>query len=249
MRPAALALWLCAACTSEGTLVVQVRTDLAPGQDFDRVEATIDGVSSAVRADDARAWGHGVRVAELAVPEGRRRARVAAYRDGALVVDRALVVEVRGLTVSTVFLTRACQGVVCPGPGDAAEATACVAGRCQVEGCTEETPEACAPAACDACPAATGCAVGECTASAGCFVTLDHAAWADGAWCAPDASCEAPSSCAPIAGADLALTADWRAHLRHRVGSRAALLRPQQLPPPHRPRRRDRDADRGAPPR
>lgn len=209
MRAAAMTLVLLAGCTSDNVLVVQVRTDLAPGADFDRVEATVDGLTLTTRADEARDWGLGVRVVELTRTEGRRRVHVGAYLGSALVVERWVQVDVHGITSSTVFLTRACQGVTCPGPGDPAGATACVAGACASEGCSEEHPEACAPPPCESCPAATGCAVGECTASAGCFVTLDHAACADGGVCAADGTCRGPSRCAPYAPSGLRVEAGW----------------------------------------
>lgn len=209
MRGVALglaALASLAACEGEGTLVLSVRTDLGPGSDFARIEAALStGERFEVAAGEARDWGLGVRVAEAALPPGRHRAVVTA-RDasGGLVLERAVSFEVAtGVRAVTVWLTRDCAGVVCPGAGDPT-LTACLAGRCVAEGCTEETPAACGPPACtsaaDCGPAPpAACARRECAPSGACVDVLDHAACMAGEVCERDAGClgEPPSALSP----------------------------------------------------
>ncbi len=196
-RLAFVLLGLSGACAGEGTLVVQVRTDLLPGRDFAAVTTRIAGTDERRRdATETRAWGVGVRVAEVALAPGRYAIRVAAI-DGAdrVAVERPVSVEVgSGVTVATVLLTRDCRGVVCPRPGGAPTADACLAGECVPGGCTEETPEACGIGACtpgggcDAEPLGD-CAEAECTSSGRCLAVPDHDA------CAADQVCDTERGC------------------------------------------------------
>lgn len=196
------------ACTAEGTLVVQVRTDLLPGRELAAVVVDVTGPDGAPRstrteAAAARDWGAGVRVAEHAgLAPGSYALDVRALdRNGAVLVGRPVRAELeRGVRVVTVLLTRACAGVRCPAEGGDATLTACVGGRCVAAGCTEEDASACGAAACadaSACPAVGGaCARAECTASGACVPVLDHAACAAGEVCTASRGC-APAECDP----------------------------------------------------
>lgn len=191
-----------AACEGgPGTLVVQVRTDLAPVVDFASATVRVTPLSggetrtASLAAPAARDWGAGVRVAELALAPGDHRVEVAlADADANLVVGRPARVTVeRGVTVVTVLLTRDCGTVVCPAPGGDASATVCVAGRCAAEDCYEEHPERCGASDCAdaaACPRpAAACARAACSASGRCFDEPDHAMCADAEVCAVASGC------------------------------------------------------------
>ncbi len=193
-----LAMVIAAGCDGEAaTLVVQVRTDLLPGQELAAVEVAIEGEVGVTRVDasTARDWGLGVRVLERAVARGTHRLRVAAVdAAGATVVERPVRVTVDGggVRVVTVLLTRDCQGVTCPGAGDPA-AIACLGGRCVEDGCVEEDAAACGARACataaDCAPVAGACATVECSASGACFAAPDHAACAAGEVCSTTLDC------------------------------------------------------------
>lgn len=181
--------------------MLSVRTDLAPGAQMARVVAEVTTAEGATEgrfelaADASRDWGLGVRLAELALPAGRHRARVAALdAGGAVIVERPVSFEIgAGVRQVTVWLTRDCAGVVCPAAGDPTR-TACLAGRCVAEGCTEEAAAACDPPACggaaDCGPAPAGaCARRECSPSRACVDVLDHAACGATEVCDADAGC------------------------------------------------------------
>ncbi len=182
------------------TLIVQVRTDLAPGRDFAEVRVSPDFASPIHTAAGAgREWGSGVRVAELAGLGSDEASLEVAALDaaGAVVVSRPVRVRLEGgVQVVTVLLTRACGGVVCPSAGDPPDAVACVAGRCVAEECVVEREESCGTAECagDAeCGGGSACATARCVAGA-CFLAPDHAA------CAADEVCDAALGCATLDG-------------------------------------------------
>lgn len=91
----ALALVSLAACDGTPLLVLQVRTDLAPGVAFSGVQVRLEGegtprlwLREAEGADD---WGGGVRALEESLPAGRHRFVVSAVEpSGAVVVERPL---------------------------------------------------------------------------------------------------------------------------------------------------------------
>ncbi|MEZ4339256.1 MAG: hypothetical protein R3B82_21760 [Sandaracinaceae bacterium] len=193
MRPWVLLLLL-TGCDTAGTLIVQVRTDLTPVREFDLARVVIEG--SALRdvvtpAVDQRAWGQGARVAELTdLAPGSYRLTVRLERaDGTVIVSRPARVELAGgLETVTVLLTRDCAGVVCPDDGDP-EATACLAGRCVVDECTEEDPGTCdvecASVADCGHLSAPPCGSVECTPSGSCFVSPRHVDCGEGQVCDP----------------------------------------------------------------
>lgn len=190
----ALSLWLLAACDGEGTLVVQVRSDLTPVREFALARVRLEGeprevVSAAV---DHREWGRGVRVAEITgLTPGRQSLEVRLeLPDGQVVASRAASAEiVSGVRVVTVLLTRACGGVVCPGDGDPADAVACHAGRCVPASCVEEEGPASCGGACETAASCAvpegGCVVAECSPSGTCLSVPDHAACPSGQVCDP----------------------------------------------------------------
>jgi hypothetical protein len=201
-------LLLLGACTGDGTLVVQVRSDLTPGFEFASVDVVVTADEGGTEerferaARDDRDWGHGVRVAETSLPAGRYRAVVSAIdQSGATVVDRPVVFELASgeVRVTTVLLTRDCRGVECPASGDDASEVACLAGRCVDPACSEETPELCGAPACASAADCGGdpvasCAMRECTASGACVDRVDHAA------CGNEAlACSATDGCVPAA--------------------------------------------------
>lgn len=195
-RVAGLALALLVACDpGNGTLVVQVRSDLTPGDELFAVETRYAGGFVRVDHDAARDWGAGVRVAELTLPRGPYSFDVVAVGpDGEVLASRPVRADVGALTVVTVLLTRDCAGVVCPDGGDPA-ATACLAGRCVDAGCSADTPEACGPATCNApsdCATPSTCAAAECVSGA-CFASPDHAA------CGDAMICDVARGCLPAA--------------------------------------------------
>ncbi len=200
------------ACEGSGTLVVQVRTDLAPGSEFARVATTLTPLAGGAPREltaeigDPSTWGRGVRVAEVAgLARGEYRLRVRAERaDGAVVVERPVRVTLdEALETVTVLLTRSCEGVECPAADGDPTAAACLGGRCVDERCVEEdapecgAPECTGDAQCDA--GGLACAVARCEASGTCFAEPDHGLCGEGAVCGP-AGCQptASTSCDPL---------------------------------------------------
>jgi hypothetical protein len=207
IRASSILLIALCACSGDGTLVVQVRSDLVPGLEFASVDVVVMPAEGGAEerferaARDDRDWGQGVRVAETSLPAGRYHAVVSAVdQTGAMVVERPLVVELGGgeLRVATVLLTRDCRGVECPLSGDDAARVACLAGRCVEPECSEETPELCGAPACGSAADCSGdpvaCATRECTASGACVERLDHAACGG-----EDLVCSPTAGCVPIA--------------------------------------------------
>ncbi len=202
IRGVLFALLVAAGCDDgAATLVVQVRTDLLPGQEMAAVEVSIDGEVGVTRveASAARDWGLGVRVLERTLPRGERRLRVRAVdAAGALVVERPVRVSLDGgLRVVTVLLTRSCLGVSCPASDPAA--VACLGGRCVEDRCAEEAPEGCGTPTCasaaECAPAGGSCASVECSASGTCFASPDHGACAADQVCSTALDCVAAGAC------------------------------------------------------
>lgn len=194
-------------CTATPTaLVASVKTDLIAGVEFtsvtvevfDREPSASDEAPRALRADvparGAVTWLDAERVAELhSVPVGPAWVRVRLLDGpGALVAERLITTEVRGVHAVTALFSRDCLDVVCPGPGDPEHASACYGGRCVDPACTPETPERCGELACarDAdCEApAAPCARAGCVDGA-CFAVTVMGVCEEDAWCDPDRGC------------------------------------------------------------
>ena len=188
-------------CDGGGKLVVQVRSDLAPGSSFADVSVTLAPAAGAptfervVEASATDAWGQGVRLLDAPLEPGDYRVVVAARDERArVVVSRPVRVSVTGsgVAVVTVLLTVSCAGVSCPSDGDDPAASACLGGRCANETCVEEMALGCPDAECataDECPAAGACSTTECTESGTCFAAPNPGACAPGELCDPVRGC------------------------------------------------------------
>lgn len=188
----ALALVASACERAPATLLLEVRTDLLPAVEFDRVRTEVLDGSMAGRMleEDAEAGGDyatGLRVAEVAgIEESAVTVRVSLMLGDRSMLSRPLRVELLEPTfAATVLLASACANVTCE------EGQACLAGRCVDSGCSETAPELCVPeceAAAD-CDGASACTTVECTASGTCFAAPDHAS------CGVDGYCDGGVGC------------------------------------------------------
>lgn len=140
----------CAAAPLE--LSVDVRTDLAPGEDFVAVRVQLEGEPESVMlpAYAGDPYVRGVRVADY-----RRRApgrlRVRAALIGGLgeeVLARRVEVSLQRSYALTVTLDGACRGRSCPGEEEPASFTECLAGRCVEPACGGPRPSGCGALAC-----------------------------------------------------------------------------------------------------
>lgn len=187
---------LLTACGDEGSaLSVDLRTDFVAGVELAEVDLTLlspdalDRVESYTVRPDAPLLS-GVRVArfeELAPGAYTLRARLFGP-DGGRLLERRVNVNVRGETVTTVPVTRACLNVTC----DEAGATECLNGMCVPPGCTEETPELCGTTLCREaadCPASTAACAAPACAEGACFLVPIEDACASGEFCVPDVGC------------------------------------------------------------
>lgn len=156
-----LLLLVGAGCDAPAQLTVDVRTDWKPFIDFDAVRTELSpvpfegaspsdlrSVMTSVEASDDFLGGR--RVAELdGVPLGRDFVRVTLLDlRGDPVAQRVVDLKLEASFALTVVMTRNCRDVVCPGPGDAAELTACLDGRCVDPRCTTSSPEHCGTPTC-----------------------------------------------------------------------------------------------------
>lgn len=198
MRGWALAWALLWGCEASGhAVVVDVRTDLSPGIEFDGVRVRLDGrPAGETLVTPGADYARGVRAAELAdVASGPHELEVELVRDGSVELARVVLVQVRAATSATITLTRDCRGVACPLASDAPSLLACVGGRCVDPSCTDETPELCAPecaADTDCTPPVVPCLAPRCAAGA----CLD----VDDGSCGAGRYCDAARGCQPIGG-------------------------------------------------
>jgi hypothetical protein len=188
-----------AACDGGIEVVVEVRSDLLPGDEFTSIETSLDGaqltVIAAVTSDDYITGG---RVAEFTdVPPGQRVLHlVLRDADGSLVVERDVQVDVDRSLGVTVVLARACRSLVCPDIGDVTQA--CHGGRCVPAECSSVNPAACGTDEC-----ATN---SECSSTAPCLSTV----CAEGVcfeepqdgMCAATERCLPEVGCAPVDAPD-----------------------------------------------
>lgn len=190
-------------CEGRGVLVVQVRTDLTPVLQFDRVETRVVSVEPqlerAAPVDD-REWGRGVRVAQFDdLAAGEYRFFVAAMLGDETVVERPVraTIPAGDPYFVTVLLTRDCAGVECP--QDDPTALACLGGQCVEETCVEDPDaEGCAPPECttdmDCGSMASVCATTSCTSSGTCFDEPNHDL------CPAGQVCSVEDGCVPTGG-------------------------------------------------
>jgi len=143
-----LALLSLTACeSSAATLVVELRSDLRPGDDFVGVRVLLDGREvdrrPGTRGDDYVA---GVRLAEIGdITADRARVEVELLDpDGAPIAsDRVVVSVVAGLQVVRMIVATDCLGVVCE------DGLKCMGGGCVPDEC-QATDDGCAPIVCEA---------------------------------------------------------------------------------------------------
>lgn len=179
-------------------LVVQLRTDYAPGVEVDaaRVEIT-QGAETLASEDRVLEVGEdyvaGVRLAEVAgLTTGDYRVTVTLFSSGATrAVRRIALSHPGGRFAVTALISRSCLDVSCPMDGEDASLSECVGGRCVEETCTAETPESCpAPECTDAsgCPPSTDCTQAACVDGV-CLETLDSSVCPDGERCIAGSGC------------------------------------------------------------
>ncbi len=183
-------------CTEETLLVVDLKTDLIPGREFDGVELDVldDGLGPVeeVIATSDQSWLEGVRIAELeGLPAGDVGIQLNLVMDEANFARRVRV-ALEGRTGVTVVMTRACRDVACMD----GTANGCLNGICVDAACTEENVAACGDAVCttdaECATAASDCATPRCVAGA-CLIGVDDSACADGELCDADLGCAARS--------------------------------------------------------
>ncbi len=181
---------LMVACApADGTLVVQLSTDYA-ATDFDDVCFTLDDdtdCTSHLAVQFGQSFGRPVRIAAAEVTGGLHTVRLALSRQGEMRQSRQVSVRVDGTTVTTVLVTRSCEGSSCS--GDRPE---CVAGQCVPAGCSPEAPTLCAVTA--GCTADSECGGSEC-ATARCIAGLCYREANDAA-CGAGSYCDAFRGCA-----------------------------------------------------
>ena len=178
-----LLLIAAAACGEEddALLLVDVRTDLAPGIEFDEVRTEVIAAPGGAAGrftvapvgTTADGLG-GIRVAELSgIPDGDVELLVQLLRDGSRVAERPVRLTHAGRTAVTVLIQRSCAVLDC------AAGTACYAGRCVDPRCTVGTPDRCGDGECSD---AADCAASECADT----TCVGGACFYPSAECAPD---------------------------------------------------------------
>jgi hypothetical protein len=153
-------------------LSVDIRTDLAPGADFDSVVVTLRPgqgaelapVTTSVSAGDPTVSG--MRVAEFAgVPSGPSRARAALLdASGAEVLARSVDVILQEDFALTIVLTSDCIGRTCPGTTEPGSYTECLHGQCVDPRCGGSDPDGCGALTCASVADCEG-VLGDCVAS------------------------------------------------------------------------------------
>jgi len=184
-------------------VLLDLRTDLRPGQEFASVRTYVEGDegTGAFIDHDVVAGADyvaGVRIAELALPTGNVRVRVEALaNDGAVVAARPVSIEVDGPLGVTVVLARECVDVTCPLPDGDPTATACAGGNCVDAACTVENPAACGDAECntagDCDPPPAACASAECAGTV-CLSRPDDSVCSEGEYCDVALGCRSPDA-------------------------------------------------------
>jgi len=195
---------LVSGCQGEIDLLVDLKTDLRPGLEFDQVrtelltEVPSGGSVVGARLVEQPAIPEadyivGQRVAELSgVAAGQWVVRVQLHGSGTLVAERIVQLELDSPYAVTVVVTRDCRGVTCPGAGDDAVAVTCLGGRCVPPTCEMPSDEDCGPPACAIsrdCPTpAAACASPRCDEGI-CYSLSRDADCAADEYCDPDVGC------------------------------------------------------------
>ena len=187
MRLALLLGSLALGCGGESVrLIVDVRTDLVPGIEFDEVRARSVEADERVGANEGD-WIASHRVLDVrGLPrDSTRRVQVELLLDGAVVIETHATVDNRRDAGITLVITRDCRGVSC------ADDERCFGGRCANEACLDGTQASCPEPECasDAdCPAPLqSCARARC--AEGTCIEVDDRRCGDDALCDPDEGC------------------------------------------------------------
>jgi len=201
MRALVAVMWICllGGCVDdELVLVVDLRTDLVPGVEFQRVRTIVEtgddsGTFVDVAAMTGAAFITGQRIAELTeLASGPVRIRVEAQTEaGTVVAARPVSITLTESLGVTVVLSRACQGLTCPIPDGDPLATACIGAVCGDAACTVENPGACGSPECSVdtdCATGAPCAAPVCTGGV-CLLRPDDATCAAEEYCDPDVGC------------------------------------------------------------
>jgi hypothetical protein len=150
-----VALALASAC-GDGAheLFVDLRTDMAPGTEFDNTVVELRDargrLGSVIRSTEAAAisshdYTSGRRVAELVgLPGDDYVLRVELELESSAVVDVIVPITLTGDRAETVFVTRDCTGRTCPMAGDDPGAVGCLHGQCVDPECLLGRGAACA---------------------------------------------------------------------------------------------------------
>lgn len=170
-------------CASDGVrLSVDLRTDYAPGVEFDRVEVDIGGESETALVGERQDFLHGERVADLRLAKGLQEGTVRLYTPlGVLLAERGVSIMIDARFGTTITVDRSCEDVACP-MGDL-RAVSCLGGRCVDPLCVTGEEDTCPDPQCASdvdCPS-PGCGVGRC---AGGTCLLEGGACDDGFYCA-----------------------------------------------------------------
>lgn len=187
---ALLAGVLAVGCASTGEVIVDVRTDFAPGRDFDSVVVTTPG-SRVVAPAALTDWLAGVRIGPAPSPTGSQAIAVELQYRGVTLVRRTVRVVVSGTVVVPVWLVRACVEVSCPEPGRPL-ATECEGGRCVAPECVTTgtdcpTPVCALDGDCE--PSPVACAANRCR-DGHCVSVPVPDGCGPGTYCDPTRGCE-----------------------------------------------------------
>jgi len=190
-----LGCWLAAlltACAPGLELAVDVRTDLVPGVEFDRVAVSLDGALAEERpVESAGDFRRGVRAAEFrGLGRGRHQVTVQLVRRDLPVLTRRVALRIEGSVILPVVLTRDCRGVTCPGSGSVTDSE-CLGGACIDPGCSPLDPASCPSAQCGSdaeCTSATACVEPRCLDGV-CLEVARNGACGSGQVCVPGEGC------------------------------------------------------------
>ena len=207
------ALGFLAGCSDDTiALSVDVRTDLSPGNEFQRVAVSLVGEGVQREVEVAGDYIGGVRVADfegLEANESRTLRVDLLDAMGALVVRGEVLVnhtEDRGLVV---VVTRDCREVSC------SEANTCRGGGCVPADCIDGTEPSCPEPECrraSDCPAANACSSAQCGEGVCLYAPTGSACGMD-EYCDPDQGCltsmTLPDAGAMDAGSDVGTDAGF----------------------------------------
>ncbi len=189
---------LSGACASELELSVDVKTDLVPGVEFDRVRVFLNGAmvaeadASLGESDFGESSLTGERVADLSgLEKGEYELRVVldVPASGAT-QERTVLVDLDESLAVVVVLTRDCRNVACPGDGSPS-AISCLGGSCVDPTCVTGNEPSCPEPECTEnaqCGTSVECAIGICAANV-CLEAPSDDRCESGEYCSPEEGC------------------------------------------------------------